>query len=228
MQSEGSRNGSKGGSGIQAVILDYGKVLALAPTREEFGRMASKFNLSFEIFHKLWEAGRGAYDRDELTAEEYWLALGAQVHTALDDREIKKLRQIEIEIWCHLDSGMLAWVTQLRSAGIKTALLSNMPRDLAAHLRTNCPWTENFTFKTFSAEVKRSKPDPAIYRHTLEGLGVAAAETLFVDDRENNVEAARRLGIHAIQFQSIGQFRRDLKGLDFPILPVAAESSSAV
>jgi len=223
-----SKDRFNGTSGIHAVILDYGKVLARSPTPEEFGRLASKFNLSFEVFHKLWEAGRGAYDRGELTAEQYWLDLAAKIDTALEDGEIKKLRQIEVEIWCHLDSGMMEWLSQLRSVGIKTGLLSNMPQDLAGHLRTNCPWMEDFTFKTFSAEVKLIKPDPAIYRHTLRGLGVSAAEALFIDDREPNVEAARRLGIHAIQFQSIGQLSRDLTALAFPVVPVAAQSPSPV
>jgi FMN phosphatase YigB (HAD superfamily) len=84
---------------------------------------------------------------------------------------------------------------------------------------------ENFSFKTFSAEVRIIKPDPAIYEHTLRGLGVPAAEALFLDDREINVEAARSLGIRSIQFQSTAQLKKELEALGFPILPAAAESS---
>ena len=46
---------------------------------------------------------------------------------------------------------------------------------------------EKFSFKTLSAEVGMIKPDPAIYEHTLRGLGVSAAEALFIDDREINI-----------------------------------------
>jgi FMN phosphatase YigB (HAD superfamily) len=87
---------------------------------------------------------------------------------------------------------------------------------------------DNFTFKTLSAEVKLIKPDAAIYEHTLRGLGVSAEEALFVDDRENNIRAARALGMHAIQFQSIAELKDDLKALGFPILPAVRESSLAV
>jgi 2-haloacid dehalogenase len=85
---------------------------------------------------------------------------------------------------------------------------------------------ENFTFKTFSGEVKLIKPDPAIYEHTLRGLGVTAAEALFVDDRKTNIQAARALGILALQFRSIAQLKDDLEALGFPILPSSAESSA--
>jgi len=214
--------------GIAAVILDYGQVLARCPTEQEFGRMAKMFKVSFESFFELWEASRGAYDRGDFTPEEYWLKLAAKTNTALDAKQIEVLRQVEVEIWSHTDPDMLDWVSRLHAAGIKTGLLSNMPCDLLTHLRANCKWMENFAFKTFSAEVRLIKPDPAIYEHTLGGLGVAAAETLFVDDREPNIQAARKLGIHSIQFRSTAQLKDDLAALGFPILPVVAESSSPV
>jgi putative hydrolase of the HAD superfamily len=204
---------------LRAVILDYGQVLAHCPTTQEFERMAGMFNASFESFYELWEASRGPYDRGDLTAEEYWLKLAAQTNSSLDLEQIEILRQVEVEIWAHTNPDMLDWVRQLHAKEIKTALLSNMPWDLVNHVRTNCQWMENFAFKTFSAEVRIIKPDPAIYEHTLRGLGVAAAEALFVDDRETNIRAARSLGIRSIQFLSVTQLREDLEALGFPILP---------
>jgi FMN phosphatase YigB (HAD superfamily) len=114
---------------------------------------------------------------------------------------------------------MVGWLGQLRRGGIKTGLLSNIHPAMIAYLRENFEWLELFDFKTFSAEVRLIKPDPAIYEHTLRGLGVRAGETLFVDDREINVLAARELGIHTVQFRSVEQLRRELEAIGFPILP---------
>jgi putative hydrolase of the HAD superfamily len=214
-----------GSGNITAIILDYGKVLVRSPTTQEFGRMAEMFDVSFESFYQLWEESRGPYDRGDFTAEEYWLKLAAQTNTSLDGGQIELLRQAEVEIWAHTTPDMLGWVNQLQAAKIKTALLSNMPWDLVKYVRANFHWMENFSFKTFSAEVRIIKPDPAIYEHTLRGLGVPAAEALFLDDREINVEAARSLGIRSIQFQSTAQLKKELEALGFPILPAAAESS---
>ena len=210
---------------IKAVILDYGLVLVRSPNAEEFGRMAKIVNVSLEVFYPLWEASRDLYDRGDLTAEEYWLNLAARANRSLNAAEIESLRKVEVGIWTHPDPVMLDWVSQLHASGIKTAVLSNMPLDLAAHVRTNCPWMENFNFKTLSAEVRLIKPDPAIYEYTLRGLGARASESLFVDDREKNIRAAQKLGIHAIQFSSVARFKGDLEMLGFPILPVAELSA---
>ena len=211
---------------ITAVILDYGQVLARSATREDFERVGKILGVGFEVFYKLWEASRDVYDRGDLTAEEYWLKLAAEANSAVDGRQIDSLRAIEIEVWAHVDDVMLDWVTRLSAAGFKTGLLSNMPSDLVAHLRAHCEWMERFAFKTFSSEVRLIKPDPAIYEHTLRGLGVKASESLFVDDREINIQAARALGMHAIQFQSVSQLIGDLRTLGFPILPIDVETSA--
>jgi putative hydrolase of the HAD superfamily len=212
---------------ISAVILDYGQVLAHSATREDFERMAKMFHVSFDVFYALWDTSRDPYDRGDLTPEEYWLKLAAQANTPIDRGQIEILRKLEVEIWAHVDREMLDWVSRLRAAGVKTGLLSNMPCDLVTHLRAKCEWMENFSFKTFSSEVGLIKPDPAIYEHTLRGLGVSPSEALFVDDREINIQAARALGIHAIHFRSVAQLRYDLEALGFPVLPDDAETSAA-
>src|ERR1022692_563522 len=216
-----------GSPNIRAVILDYGQVLVRCPTVPEFRRMAEMFHVSFESFYELWEASRDVYDRGDLAAEEYWLQLAEQTNTTLAPGQIEILRQVEIEIWAHTDPGMLDWLSRLHTAGIKTALLSNIPLDLMAYVLANFQWMENFAFKTFSAEVRLIKPDLAIYEHTLRGLGVAAAEALFVDDREANIQAARALGMRAIQFRSMAQLRDDLAALGFPVLPAGAVSAAS-
>jgi len=204
---------------IRAVILDYGQVLAGSPTKEEFGRLAGMFNIDIDSFCQLWENSRGPYDRGDLTPQEYWLQLAAQTNSVLDDEQIEILRQVEVEIWSYPYPHMLEWVRHLRRAGIKTGLLSNMPRDLAAHLRANCEWMDDFAFKTLSAEVRMIKPDLAIYEHTLRGIGTRAEQALFIDDREANVQAAQSLGMHAIRFESAMALEDSLQKLGFNILP---------
>ena len=221
-----STEGSNG-SPITAVIFDYGLVLVPGPTAEQFRPMAEMFNLDFNSFYKLWESSRNIYDRGDITAEEYWLRLAAHTNTSLDHRQIEILREIEVEIWAHPNPAMLAWLSALHSAGFKTALLSNMPLDLMRYVLANFEWMENFTFKTFSADVRLIKPESAIYEHTLRGLGVSATEAVFVDDRWPNIKAARKLGIHGIQFRSIEQLREELEGLSFPLLPAVSDAAAS-
>ncbi len=216
-----------GSHDIKAVILDYGQVLVRCPTVPEFGRMAEMFNVSFESFYKLWEDSRNVYDRGDVCAEEYWLQLAAQTNTTLSPTQIEILREVEVEIWAHSDQDMIDWLSRLHGSGIKTGLLSNMPLDLRKYVLANLRWMDNFDFKTFSAEVRLIKPDPAIFEYTLQGLGVVATEAVFVDDRAANINAARALGIHGIQFRTVAQLGNELEELGFPIRPTAAPSSGA-
>ena len=99
-----------------------------------------------------------------------------------------------------------------------------MPHEMVRHVRQEFDWLDQFDHLTFSAEVRLIKPDAAIYEHSLRGVGVAASEALFVDDKEPNVQGARAVGLRALRFRSVEQLRSDLQELGFPVLPVHSNS----
>ncbi len=207
-------------SRINAVILDYGEVLCHRASDEEFRRMAKLFGTEEKAFRTLWKKNRGAYDRGDMTAEAYWTAMANDTGARIDAGQLDEVCKWDVEMWANINAQMVTWLRQLRRAEIKTALLSNMHPAMISYLRENFDWLDLFDFKTFSAEVRLIKPDRAIYEHTLRGLGAKAEETLFVDDREINVRAARELGIHAVRFQSMEQLQGELRAMGFPVLPV--------
>ena len=201
---------------IEAVILDYGEVLCHRPTPDEVGQLATVFGLTVESFSDRWDRSRPSYDRGVITPEAYWLQFASESNASIKPEQIEHIRHQEVAMWSNLNPVMVRWSRQLNDAGIKTALLSNMHADLVKHVRT-FEWLQRFTVRTFSAEVQLVKPDAAIYQHTLRQLETAPEKTVFVDDREANIQAARALGIRAIQFRSIEQLQNDLDGLDLPV-----------
>lgn len=204
---------------IRAVILDYGEVLCHHPTAEEIRRIASVFPVRPEDFPGLYMRNRGPYDRGDLTVEEYWMKFAEDAGTKIDRSRIQELSICDMEMWSTANAGMMQWVRNLRAAGIKTAVLSNMPWEMARHARKNFPWLSDFDCHVFSCEIGEIEPSPVIYRHCLERLGVHAPEAIFIDDREDNVQGARAVGIHGIQFQSGEQLVKDLKAMEFGVLP---------
>jgi putative hydrolase of the HAD superfamily len=214
-------------SKTRAVILDYGEVLCYAPTAEEMGRMAAPFGMAPVPFRQLWDRDRLRYDRGDLSPEEYWSSLAKSAGAQLTPEQFAQLRQWDLEMWSHDNPTMVEWLRHIHSSGIKTALLSNMPHDMVRHVRQTFAWLDQFDHQTFSAEVGLVKPDPAIYEHSLRGVGVAASEALFVDDKEQNAQGAQAVGIRAIQFRSVEQFADDLKKVGFSILPNTSRSNSA-
>lgn len=204
---------------FRAVILDYGAVLCHEPRPHDIEFMASVFRVSPTRFLALWTSPREAYDRGDLSTPEYWAILAREAGVELTPGIIEQLRRTDKEMWSRVNAEMIEWLSTLRPAGYQTALLSNMQFDMIAHMRANFPWLSDFDHQIFSAEVRIIKPDAAIYRLCLDRLGVPASETIFVDDREENVAAARLLGIRSFRFRSVAQLRRDLESAGFRHLP---------
>jgi putative hydrolase of the HAD superfamily len=214
-----SVNGKKNLSNLKAIIFDYGDVLCLPPTTEDIEGSAGILGLSAESFRELWGLNRDLYDRGDLSPETYWRKFAEGAGTILDATQLHELYERDVAMWSRLNPDMLAWLTALSSAGMKTAVLSNMHIGMVQHARHAFRWLDSVNFTTFSAEVRLIKPDPAIYEHCLRGLGVAPSDCLFIDDRDINVAAAHAMRIHAVQFQSLGQLRSELHRGGFPTLP---------
>jgi putative hydrolase of the HAD superfamily len=208
--------------GIRTVIVDYGEVLSLRPDGAALGRVAAELGMAPEAFAALYPRDRGPYDQGVVTADDYWGGLLREAGRAADAGLVERLRRWDVELWSRTDPRMIAWVAALRAAGLTTALLSNMTFDMAAHVRSRFGWLAHFDHQVLSCELRLVKPDPAIFQRCLAAVGARPAEALFVDDRAENVAAARAEGICAIQFQSREQLGRALADLGFPLLPEGA------
>ena len=143
--------------------------------------------------------------------------------------DVDRLVENDVLMWCTINEPMLAWAKSLAEAGLRIAILSNMGEETLSYMRQEFAWLGDFHHHTWSCELGIAKPDPAIYTYTCDKLGVTPTETLFLDDKLENVEAARRVGLNALQFRNIEQLRHDLAShgwLDG--LPVPGEESENV
>ena len=82
------------------------------------------------------------------------------------------------------------------------ALLSNTDPIHAESLERRFTFGRLFLVRLYSCSVGASKPSPVIYRKTLEFLGVAAHEALYIDDIQEFVDAAGEVGLDAIRFET--------------------------
>lgn len=185
---------------FDSVIFDYGGVLVKHQTDADQSRMARFFGISPDRFTELYWAKRADYDKDVMTAGEYWQDIAREAAATLSTRAVDELISIDTESWMQFDEVMWDWIGQLRKARKRVAMLSNMPRELGEALKTTTTRLEVFDQITLSYEVRAAKPEPVIYEHCLEGLDAAPERTLFFDDRIENVHGAELLGMRAIQF----------------------------
>jgi putative hydrolase of the HAD superfamily len=203
---------------IRAVMLDYDLVLGQSPLEEHIERMATALRVDHNTFWRLYERNRGPLDKGEVTPAAYWKSLARDAGSKVDAFTMERLQELDIEMWDTLEGPLLEWVQTLKANGYKTALLSNAHPQFVTHLRKNRPWLGLFDVCVFSAEVRLIKPDPAIFRYTLEKLGIKPAGVLFIDDRFSNVSVARTLGMESIKFTTVVQLNRELKDAGFPHL----------
>ncbi len=193
---------------IKAIIFDYGGVLCYHPSDEQVAELAALCRLPVEDFQKAYWSLRPAYDSGDLTPREYWGRTGDYTES-----EIETFRDRDVQFWVRLDTRMMDWARELRRAGFRTGLLSNLPPDLGCYLREVSLVTANFDHHSFSYELRSSKPAPAIYWDALTGLGVQPEEALFLDDRADNVAGAVACGMHALQFESPQKLKLQLAQL---------------
>jgi putative hydrolase of the HAD superfamily len=187
-------------SEFDGFIFDYGGVLVFQQTEEDQAAMAAVAKIPREQFAELYWADREEYDKGSLSATEYWENVARPAGVRLNAAQIQELTDRDSESWMKYDPVMWDWIAELRRAGKKVAMLSNMPADLGLALRSRSDRLSVFDQVTLSFDVGVVKPDPAIYEQCLDGLGTAPDRTLFLDDRIANVQGAEVLGMRAIQF----------------------------
>jgi putative hydrolase of the HAD superfamily len=90
----------------------------------------------------------------------------------------------------------------LARRGIRSAILSNTPRDIWQLLAGRHEWMSAADITTLSFAVGNAKPERSIFVRCLSDLDVAPSQALFIDDRPENVEAAKALGLRALHYRT--------------------------
>ena len=201
---------------IRAVIFDYGMVLTGPPVHAAHEGMVRITGLPVDEFERFYWADRHAYDEGKLSGVTFWQKFKESSGLPLSDAQLAELNALDARMWTTSDPAMLSWHDQLKSAGIRTAILSNMGDSVLENIEREFAWIHGFDALIWSYQLGMAKPDPEIYRHALEKLGTRPEETLFLDDKQVNIDAAHELGIQGLLFTNVDQLRRDLlaRGLD--------------
>lgn len=201
---------------LRAVVFDYGMVLSGPPYPQAHEELRRITGLSHDVFEQRYWTDRLAYDRGDLTGLAFWQKFVADAGLGLSAEEIDLLNQWDARMWSTTNPETIAWHHQLKEHGLKTGILSNMGDSVLEVILERFAWIEDFDVLVWSYQHGMAKPDPAIYKLLLERLGTAPEETLFLDDKPENIEAARHLGIQGLLFSTVDQLRQDLisSGMD--------------
>lgn len=204
---------------LKAVILDYGDVISLPADRAVMSSMAALFGLPLDRFRQFYSFFRHDYDSGALDPAAYWNKIADSADIRLNEEQIAHLRKADVAMWSRINEPILNWVDELREAGYKTAVLSNMHIDMVQRVQSNGAWAKRFDVLALSSPLGMAKPQPEIFKYCLKKLNVKPHEAIFIDDREDNVEAAIRLGIAGICAPSTHALVDLLDAMGFQPLP---------
>jgi putative hydrolase of the HAD superfamily len=199
----------------RALISDFGGVLT-SPLQAGFLAYQEESGVSLEdlglaMARAIEEHGEHplfVLERGEISESEF----RARIEPHLEDGfDLTRLRTLYFERM-EPNRPMIEFVREVHGRGLHTALLTNNVREWEPLWRAKLPEIDElFEVVVDSAFVGIRKPDPAIYELTLERLGVAAEECVFVDDLERNCDTARSLGMSVVRFERAEQAIPELR-----------------
>ena len=195
---------------IRAVYFDLGGVIARTEQLEPRTKLADSLGLTYADIDKLVFENESSKQASLglITETQHWQNVARSLN--LPETEVEHLRT-EFFAGDRIDLELVNLMRSLRPA-IKVGLISNAWSELRAWISAQ-NFADAFDDMVISAEVGFAKPDARIYQTALQNLQALPAESVFLDDMPRNVEAARKIGMHAIHFVQPGQAIAELKTL---------------
>jgi putative hydrolase of the HAD superfamily len=196
---------------IEAVVFDFGNVLTLAPLEHHTVELQRLCEMDRPTFELEYRRQRPDYDRGTIDGGEYWSRImrsGGGVPTM---EKIRGLIEEDTAGWTRINDPVVAWARSLQGAGVRTGILSNMPRDILERIVDRFEWIGPFEAKIFSCDLGVIKPESGIYRACLDALGLEGSKVLFLDDCPENVEGAKQSGFNTILFRNHFDALQDIR-----------------
>ncbi|ATZ25514.1 alpha-D-glucose-1-phosphatase [Streptomyces lavendulae subsp. lavendulae] len=193
-----------------AVLFDLFGVIARHQSPEGWARLVATAGVPAAAFRGAYWSLRPPYDRGDLTGPAYWRAVAGTLGVRFDARRTAALIEADVASWSAVDEEMVDLIGELAVSGRPIALLSNIPEDLAGHYERHHPWLGHFGVRALSCRIGHAKPEPEAYGWALRALGLEPGRILFVDDREDNLRAARAQGLRTHLFTTPASLRRAL------------------
>ncbi len=195
---------------IKSIIFDLGGVYFTDGTLRAIKKISRKYNIGISEVQEALGASSElglSYRKGEISFSEFWdkaksmLKIGAE-NDSLSNLWAGSYKPI---------AGTVKIIKQLKGRGMKLYYLSDNVKERAEYLQKKFGFLENFIDGIFSHEAHKTKKDgAAIFELVLEKTQNRPEEVLFIDDREEYAETARKAGMHAICFKNPMQLKQEL------------------
>ena len=196
---------------LRAIIFDIGRVLIRVDVAAAINGLASGLSLSSaEVWSAIekdprwqdWQEGR-------MRPHDWHLHLSKRLGSSLTFEKFSEVWNLALDPQPMQDVKLFEQLAR----NYRLGLLSNTDPIHLAHMEPRYNFFQHFPVRIYSCSVGASKPNPLIYREALRALRVNANEAIYIDDVPAYVEAAQRLGMAGIPYQSPEQLLEELRNL---------------
>ncbi len=200
---------------VRAVIFDIGRVLIRIDVMRAMKGMASGTSLSPQ---ELWSAIEKDprwtdWQEGRISARDWHLHMKQRFGGSATFEQFTEAWNLVLDPE-PIHSNELF---EKLSKNYRLALLSNTDPIHVAHIESRYDFFSHFPIRIYSCAIGAAKPNPLIYREALRACRVRAEEAVYIDDIAAYVEAAQRLGMAGIQFESPKQLASALQQLGLRI-----------
>lgn len=202
---------------IRTIIFDIGRVLVRVNVANAKAGLAKGLSLSPE---ELWTAIEKDprwqdWQEGRMSPHDWYVNLTRRLGVTMDFAQFQEVWNSALDPEPIHPNSLFGGLERKYRLG----LLSNTDPLHVSRLESGYEFMQYFppATRTYSCVVGASKPDQAIYKAALKACRAKAEETVYIDDIGAYVEAARRLGMQGIQFQSAEQLREEFKGLGISV-----------
>lgn len=199
---------------IRNIIFDIGNVLASFRWRDLFkdlgftGEKFDRISAATVLHPTMWNE----FDRSQMSDEEI---IAKCIERAPEYESEIRLIFTQTELLVEEYAYSFDWINGLKEQGYKVYLLSNYGKTSfeAAKEHGRLSFLPLVDGGVISYEVQIVKPEPEIYKALLNKYNLKAEECVFLDDRRDNIEAAKAIGIYGIVVENGEQAQKALEDL---------------
>ncbi|SHJ90221.1 putative hydrolase of the HAD superfamily [Tessaracoccus bendigoensis DSM 12906] len=194
---------------IHAVVFDLGEVLSSPPSL--LPELAKCLGVAEDDLATHYWEGRAGYDSGAPDAD-YWGPLLEAVGVKPEPELIVRLAMLDASIWSELRPTARQLLREVRATGVTVAVASNSPHAMQKAAEA-APWRRDINQLFVSATIGAMKPAPRFFDHVTSRLELDGNQIAFVDDKQENVDAAAKFGWRTHLWVSDADTRVWLTGL---------------
>ena len=192
---------------IDTVFFDWGGVVADDPGDDFLGQLLKDIGATDEQVATIFQTYMQRFMRGQITEDEYWQEIKSKFNLLIPNTISDEFMK-----WSGLvaNQDILDLVSELRESGLKVAILSNVIEP-TYNVLASAGYYDLFDEVIASCKVGYAKLEQEIYQLSLDRLTTTADRSLFVDDKQRNLDPALQMGFSVILAKNPEQIASDIR-----------------